>query len=326
MPLVKRLRKRGANMTVVAYGEVEFGPTGDVSEWMRRFSRSIRRYTASAAPSNKRPHWGYMGTPLKRSFRASTSAIAGQTHVDAAVGSTKHYAGFVNDGTQDHSAVLLPPWKGGGFPLLWEASWPPGKASRTPMRVRGQKAQGFLQEGLHRAFVAEGMPSVVVPFTPGEMATFPDRLADEVTKGLDEAWQTGFAAQLALWRAERDAAWSEHAKVYAPRTALRASRARFGRRASSDDRRKAQSAARSRKYRQSAKYRNLQDKRREEAKKIKKPKRGYESVRDKNAAALDKFIQAYPNIIVKKRNDRGVFISNGRQDTFVPWSSLYKYL
>lgn len=220
MPLVRRIQSRGATMTVVANGEVLFMPGGDLPNWKRRFSNNVRRFAAEAAPSNKRPRWGHYGEPLKKTFTSSTDIDTAAMKIHTAIGSTAPYSAFVDQGTNDFYAKILPPWQRQS-PSLYEHTWKvPVRAGTDEqgrsiiefeelgrIRVRGQRARQFMADGIKRAFAAQRMDQQFVPID-GEISAardfFPTRLANFVGATPRDS---AFLASLAEWRAWRDAAW-----------------------------------------------------------------------------------------------------------------------
>jgi len=214
--------KRGANVSVLAYGQALFAPGTEVSRWKNRFSQRILAGTIAAAPTNQRPRWAHYGKPLKTTFTANTRTriTHGGGFFYVAVGSTSPHAYYVDQGTgiyagsSAYPAKILPPWQHGGA-SLYEHTWKPGgPQGRTvpPVMIRGQKPQGFFDKGLRRGFESMRLRSFQVP---GEgvsglasgMATFPEGLANFVGNTPADA---GFIAQLEEWRAWRDRAFAKH--------------------------------------------------------------------------------------------------------------------
>lgn len=224
--LVRRIRKRGANIVVEAHGEVLFAPTGDIGVWQRRFSNKVAQFAAAEAPTNKRPRWGHYGAPLKSTFTASTSYQPGRMRIYTAIGSRSPHSYYVDQGTGVYAgkgpylAKILPPWERQS-PSLYEHTW------KVPERdvdnegrgfvryeevgkiaIRGQRGQGFMGKGLSRGFKFMRMRSYQVPgeglVTPASKA-FPTGLAD--FKG-NTGMSLGFIASLREWRAWRDEAWN----------------------------------------------------------------------------------------------------------------------
>ncbi len=222
MPLVKVLRKRGANIVVTANAEILFTRTGDVGRWANRFSQKIRAFAAEEAPTNKRPRWSHYGKPLKSTMRASINYDPARMRVDAAVGSVSPHAYYVDQGTGvyagrgPYAAKILPPWTRGG-PSLYESTWRPGTETSSrgvrlkdpigPVMIKGQKGQGFLDAGVRRGFTAMRLIESATG-TPGmteALSSFPTGL--EGFAGNTEA-DGAFVAQLQQWREWRDAAWN----------------------------------------------------------------------------------------------------------------------
>jgi hypothetical protein len=213
MVLVRRIRKRGANIVVEANGEVLFAPTGPVGDFTRRFSHRVRTFAAAEAPSNKRPRWAHYGKPLKTTFTASTTYQPGRMKVYSAVGSTSPHAYYVDQGTGiyagngPYEAKILPPWEHGSA-SLYEHTWRPGGPGTrrvAPVIIRGQKGQFFFDAGLKRGFQSMRMRSFQVPGSgqvTQALASFPDGLANFI--GNTPA-NGAFIASLEEWREWRDA-------------------------------------------------------------------------------------------------------------------------
>ena len=218
MSEVRRLRKRGATIEVVAYGEVLFTGVGPVPGWLNRFSQRVKAFAAAEAPSNKRPRWSHYGKPLKSTMRANTRPRRGinKFHLHAAVGSTAPHAYYVDQGTGiyggsgPYKAEILPPWERFS-PSLYDASWvPPGMDHRVrPVMIRGQEGQHFFDEALKRGFESMHTHSVNVPgegvgAMSGVLRSEPSGLANFLGNTPSNA---GFVRSLEEWRAWRDAAW-----------------------------------------------------------------------------------------------------------------------
>lgn len=219
MPTSKVLRKRGATVTVAAYGEVLFTEGQDIPRWTKRFSRKITDSVAAAAPSHNygkrplRPH--DRGVRLKESFTSTTQADPARMRVDAAVGSRAPYSAFVDQGTgiynpeggSPYEAKVLPPWRQGEG-SLYESTWTPGKEPVAPVMIRGQEGQRFMEKGLNRAFLFMMHRAAQVASEPrvGQaMAFFPENLALRGTGNTPV--DAAFKANLAEWRSWRDAAF-----------------------------------------------------------------------------------------------------------------------
>lgn len=219
--IVRRLRSKGATATVTAYGEVLFMPGGQMHGWLRRFGNRAARYSGDAAPSNKRPRWAHYGKPLKETMFSSNARtrIMGpdRMRVYAAVGSNAPHAYYVDQGTKDFNAKILPPWQRNS-PSLYEHTFQVPTTVRGSggwneweevgkIRVRGQKGQQFMARGVDRAFLYMTRRAAQVRTDP------------RIGKVMD-AWPAGlegfkgntpdtpaFRAQLEEWRAWRDEAW-----------------------------------------------------------------------------------------------------------------------
>lgn len=218
MPVVRRIKGRGVTGWVEVHGETLFAPTGDVALWTRGFSRRATRFTAEAAPTNKRPRWSHYGLPLKRTFTSSTKAFPATLKVHSAVGSTAPHAYYVDQGTGIHGgngpyeAKILPPWARQS-PSLYEATFrvPENNGDNTlswvpigTVTVKGQKGQQFFDKGMARAFGASRMITIQAPGTPPGMQGFPEMLANFAGNTPPDA---AFRAQLEEWREWRDRAW-----------------------------------------------------------------------------------------------------------------------
>lgn len=226
MPLVRRIRDRGANIVVEAHGEVLFTPTGDVGRWTNRFSHRIRTFSEAYAPTNKRPRWAHYGKPLKSTFTSSTTYQPGRMRVYGAVGSSAPHAYYVDQGTGVYNGggvyqgKILPPWAHGDGSLYEHTAAYPEVVSGTSGRssvvwrklgttpIKGQKGQQFFDAGLRRAFQSMRMRSFQVPDDPkitNVIDSMPTGMAN--FRGNTVADQA-FVAQLNEWRAWREAAWT----------------------------------------------------------------------------------------------------------------------
>lgn len=222
MVLVRRVRRRGANIVVEANAEVLFAPIGQIGRWTRRFTERVKVASAAAAPVNKRPRWAHYGKPLKATMRGSTTYQPGRMKVYSAVGSTAPHAYYVDQGTGiyagngPYKAEVLPPWHRGS-PSLYEATWrPAGPGGRRvkAVYIKGQKGQFFFDEGLKRGFQSMRMRSYQVPGEGGLgqiLNSVPTGIADFLGNTPPDA---GFRASLAEWRAWRDAAWRGEAGAF----------------------------------------------------------------------------------------------------------------
>jgi hypothetical protein len=208
MPIVRVLRSRGARTVIVANGETLFGPGGPIPSWNRRFSNTVQRFTQKAAPSQHsgpRDRWSHQGKTLKQSFRSNTQIDVLGMKVHFAVGSTKGYALYVDQGTDPFQAKILPPWRRGQA-SLYEHTWRPGPGQPPvgTISVRGQDAQNFFASGLRNGFRAMRIASVVLPGErPEGLRGFPGQLANFAL----DVDQTLFRANLEQWREWRDAAF-----------------------------------------------------------------------------------------------------------------------
>lgn len=213
------VRKKNVTYAVTANANVMFMPGGQVYGWNRRLVNQIKKHTASFAPSNERPRWGHYGKPLKQTIESTKPDYRQVRHgarLYAAVGSTAHYAQFVDQGTGVYAggspwgAKILPPWQARGF-TLWEHTWrPPGETEALGKKmIQGQRPQRFMEKGLDRAFRYMVNRGAQVPTDPVKMsralAAWPKNLENFVGSTPNNG---AFKASLEQWRAERDAAFS----------------------------------------------------------------------------------------------------------------------
>lgn len=228
MPLVKKIRTRGGvNMVVMANAELLFTPSGELSRWKNSLSQRVRHAVADAAPRNKRHRWSHYGPPLKKTIKASSDIkiSAGGGRIFVAVGSSAPYALFVDQGTRDFLAKILPPWAPMS-PSLYEHTWKvpvndgideeTGKATIAfeevgRIRVRGQAAQHFFSRGLTTGMTEMGLHGGIGAQNPIGIIErpFPEHLADFVTTGYDGS-NALFMKNLDEWRKWRDLAWGEN--------------------------------------------------------------------------------------------------------------------
>lgn len=215
MVLVRRLRKRNANITVEANAEVLFAPQGDIGVWQRRLSGYVRDAAASYAPTNKRPRWDHYGAPLKETFTASTTYQPGRMRVYSAVGSSAPHAYYVDQGTGIYAgngpylAKVIPPYHRGS-PSLYESTWHPGGPGQRrvkPVFIKGQKGQGFFAKGLERGFERMRMRSFQLP-SEGSITSVLNSVPTGLLNFLGNTESNGaFKASLVEWRSWRDVAF-----------------------------------------------------------------------------------------------------------------------
>lgn len=323
-PVVRVVKGRNATVALAVDARLLFHPGGQIANWHRRFSNIATFETAQAAPVNKRPRWGYQGEPLKKSFTSSTLADMSQMRVHSIVGSRAPHSLYVDQGTNPFQAKILPPWAERGY-KFFEHTWiPPGSSRPVGTKlVRGQRAQKFFEKGLTRAFHRMGMLGPEVPETP-KMARALSRQPAVLTNVLVHRSQgEEFEAQLRVWRSERDAMIRERSLPY--QKLERKVRSGFPRRRLTAEERRAQSAARSRRYR--ARKRELTKYTRE---KKQRQLRGYESLKAKKDAAVREFLSRPGNKgykIVDRTPGGLVVIPPGSKTKFhIPWSRLYQML
>jgi hypothetical protein len=220
MAVVRRIRNRGATVTVEANAEVLFMPGGSVHSWTNRFTGRIRSATIAEAPRNKRPRWSHYGKALHTTIVSARPRFwsngGDRQRVYGAVGSTAPHAWYVDQGTgiyngsMPYKAKILPPWQRGEGSLYehtWRPTGPEGKRVK-PVYIKGQKGQGFFDKGLRRAFQSMRMRSYQIASDPkigAVLNSMPTGL--ENFKGNTPA-NAAFIAQLEEWREWRDEAWS----------------------------------------------------------------------------------------------------------------------
>lgn len=220
--IVRKIRSRGASITVESHAEVLFMPSGDVYDWANMFTGRIRSKTIAAAPDNKRPRWAHYGLPLKDTIVSARPRFWGngrdKQRVYAAVGATAPYAAYVDQGTGvyggngPYEAKILPPWQQGSA-SLYERTWRPGGPSGprvAPVMIKGQRGQQFFAKGLAAAFASMRMRSFQLPGDGGPKITEAlSAVPTSVSGFMGNSAQSGpaFIGQLQQWRAWRDEAW-----------------------------------------------------------------------------------------------------------------------
>lgn len=332
MPVVRRIKNRGATITVEAHAEVLFMPGGDVYNWTNRFTGRIRSKTIQAAPTNKRPRWNHYGKPLKQTIVSARPRFWGngrdKQRVYAAVGSTAPHSYFVDQGTGvfggngPYEAKILPPWQRGGA-SLYERTWrPTGPGGRrvAPVMIKGQKGQFFFDRGLAAAFRSMRMRSVQLPGEGGPkiteaLASVPSGLENFTGSGNTSA-NPAFVGQLNEWRKWRDQAWSEGKGL--------------GRGGGVGSRAHEQAVSASRSKPSGSRSSSKPSKPRA-PKKPTKPKPntdGYQTLRDKQNAATTAFVKQNPNVQIVARIPAGLVVvapATGKQ-VIIPWSRIYNLL
>lgn len=315
MPVVRRIRNRGATITVESNAEVLFMPGGDVHNWTNRFTGRIRAATIQEAPTNKRPRWGHYGKPLKSTIVSARPRFwsngGDKQRVYAAVGSTAPHAYYVDQGTGvyagngPYKAKVLPPWERGD-PSLYEASWRPtgpgGKQVKSVF-IKGQKPQGFFETGLKRAFQSMRMRSYQIPGDP----KITDAM-NAVPTGLENFLgntpvSSGFIASLEEWRTWRDAAWNNRDALGRGKT-------------------------RPTKTAKPKKPKAVKPPKPVKPTKPPKPVKptGYATLREKQDAAVAAFRKQNPNIRIIARVNSGLVVKTAKGDYVIPWSRLYNLL
>jgi hypothetical protein len=329
MPVVKRIKRRGATITVEAYAEVLFMPAGDVYNWTNRFTGRIRSKTIQAAPSNKRPRWSHYGKPLRQTIVSARPRFWGngrdKQRVYSAVGSTAPHAYFVDQGTGvfagngPYEAKILPPWQHGGA-SLYERTWRPGGPGTrrvAPVMIKGQKGQFFFDRGLRAAFQSMRMRSAQLPGDGGPkiteaLASMPSGLENFMGSGNTSA-NPAFVGQLNEWRKWRDEAWNSGEGLG------------HGGGVGSRAHERAVAASRGKPRKPKSTKAPVKPKR---PPKPKPDKGGYETLRDKQTAAVTAFTRQNPNVEVVGRITAGLVVvapATG-QRVVIPWSRLYNLL
>jgi hypothetical protein len=220
MPVVRRIRRRGATITVESHAEVLFMPGGSINGWAAKFTGQLRARTIKNAPTNVRPRWGHYGKPLKQTIVSARPRFWGngkdRQRVYAAVGSTAPYAYYVDQGTGiyggsgPYPAKVLPPWSHGDA-SLYESTWRPGGPGTRrvePVMIKGQRPQFFFDKSLRETMHHMRLSAFQVPTSP----KITDAM-NSVATGLENFLgntpaDSGFRASLEEWRAWRDEAFS----------------------------------------------------------------------------------------------------------------------
>lgn len=311
--LVRKIRSRGANIVVEAHGEVLFAPGADISRWKNRFSNRITAFTAQGAPTNKRPRWAHYGKPLKTTFTASTRTriTKGGGFVYIAVGSTAPHAYYVDQGTGvyngsgPYEAKVLPPW----LPIfdLYENTWrPAGPGGRKvkPVMIKGQRGQFFFDKGLKRGFQSMRLRSYQVPgegvsSMAGALASFPTGMENFLGNTVSDAT---FKAQLQEWRRWRDERWQSDKS--------------FGPKAEAKPKRKPPS-----RMPKATKPKPVKP-----TKPTRPPKstKAEETLGQKRARAIEKFIDQNPNIQVLREIPAGLVVRTFKGPYVIPWSRILR--
>lgn len=219
MGVVKRIRKRGATITVESHAEILFMPGGSINSWMAKFTGQLRSRTIKNAPTNKRPRWGHYGKPLKATIVSARPRFWGngrdKQRVYTAVGSTAPHAYYVDQGTGvyggrgPYEAKVLPPYQWGSA-SLYEHTWRPGGIGTrkvAPVMIQGQEPKFFFDESLRETMHHMRLSAFQVPTSP----KITDALGSKAT-GLEgflgnTLGDEGFIASLREWRRWRDDAW-----------------------------------------------------------------------------------------------------------------------
>lgn len=220
MPVVKRIRNRGATITVEANAEVLFMPRGDVHNWTNRFTGRIRSATIGVAPRNSRPRWAHYGKALHQTIISARPRFWGngrdKQRVYGAVGSTARYSSYVDQGTGTFAgrgmwkAKVLPPYmRGEGS--LYEATWRPGGPGGKqvkPVYIKGQRAQNFFDKGLRLAFQSMRLRSAQVAGETkiGNVLNSMPTMMENFLGGNTPA-DAAFRASLDEWRTWREEAY-----------------------------------------------------------------------------------------------------------------------
>lgn len=317
MPVVRKIRNRGATITVESNAEVLFMPGGQVNNWANRFTGRIRSNTIAVAPTNKRPRWGHYGKPLKDTIVSARPRFwsngGDRQRVYAAVGSTAPHAYYVDQGTGIYAgrgayeAKVIPPWQ----PVfdLYEHTWSPrGPGGRTvaPVMIRGQKGQQFFERGLALAFRSMRLRSYQVPGGPKI-----GPVMNAVPTGLDNfkgntPADSAFKASLDQWRAQRDERWRRDGSL-GPRAG--AAKPKPKPRGSTP-----------------SKPKKAQLPKAAKPKKTKPTKAAPATLRDKQDKAVTQFRKQNPNIRILGRVPSGLVVKTPQGRFVIPWSRLYNLL
>lgn len=318
MVLVRRIRKRGANIVVEAHGEVLFSAVGPVGRWTNMFSNRVTAFTAEEAPENKRPRWAHYGKPLKSTITSSTTYQPVRMKVYSAVGSTAPHAYYVDQGTGiyagngPYEAKILPPWQRGSA-SLYERTWRPspvegrpGPRRVKPVMVKGQRGQFFFDEGLRRGFQSMRMRSFQVPTD----AKITDALRSMPTGMTNFLGNTppdkAFRAQLEEWRQWRDDAWfndeglARMGGIRQPRQAKYVSQAKSTRATTPKSTKKPQKQT--------------------------KPKKGAATLADKKDRAVAQFRKQNPGIKILERTGYGIRVQTRSGDYLIRWDQLFNLI
>ena len=316
MAIVRRIRNRGATITVESHAEILLMPGGQVHNWANRFTGRIRSATIAAAPTNKRPRWGHYGKPLKSTIVSARPRFwsngGDRQRVYGAVGSTSPYAYYVDQGTGiyngkgPYAAKVLPPWS----PVfdLYENTWRPngpGGRKVAPVMIKGQKGQRFFEKGLAAAFQSMRMRAYQVPGDPRIGAVL-----NSVPTGLDNFKgntpnDAAFQTSLDQWRAARDERWSRDGSLGPKRGGTKAKP-----RGSTPKAPKPPKAPKTTK-----------------PKRAPKPKKAaQETLRDKQNRAVAQFIKQNPNIKILGRVTSGLVVKTPQGRFVIPWSRIYNLL
>lgn len=274
MGVVRTIHKRNVTTTVESHAEILFMPGGSVHNWANRFTGRIRAATIAAAPSNKRPRWGHYGKPLKGTIISARPRFWGnggdKQRVYAAVGSSAPHALFVDQGTGvyggggAYQGKILPPWSYGS-PSLYEHTWRPPGSNRPvgTITIKGQKGQFFFEKGLAAAFRSMRMRAFQVPGEGGpSMAAAVSAAPASVTNFIGATASDGaFISSLTEWRSWRDKAFNagmELGDTRRKRSLVAGRRGKYHpdrhrRSEAAKRRRAAESAARSKRWREAKK-------------------------------------------------------------------------
>lgn len=312
MAVVRKIRNRGATITVEANAEILFMPGGQVHNWANRFTGRIRAATIGVAPINKRPRWGHYGKPLKSTIVSARPRFwsngGDRQRVYGAVGSTAPHAYYVDQGTGvfagrgPYAAKIIPPWA----PVfdLYEHTWSPkGPGGRTvaPVMIKGQKGQKFFERGLNAAFQSMRMRAYQVPGDPRIGSVL-----NAVPTGLDNFKgntpnDSAFQASLEEWRAARDERWSRDGSL--------------GPKKGAPKKRPRGSIPKAAKPPKTTK-----------PKKPKPTKPQQETLRDKQNRAVTAFVKQNPNIKILGRVTSGLVVKTPQGRFVIPWARIYNLL
>ena len=224
------IKKKNAVIAVTANADVLFMPGGQVYGWTRRLANQDQKSTELFAPRHNRglrPLRPHPVKPLHKTFSTTPARFirwARGPRVYVAVGSSSHYAKFVDQGTGVYNggspwaARILPPFAQ-GEPSLYEASWVPIGSTGgqvDPVMVKGQRGQHFFDAGLRSGLAIMRVPSYQRPGDPEAteaLRTWPTELEGYFGAVPVAAGGTALEARLVQWRRWRDVRYGSHEEL-----------------------------------------------------------------------------------------------------------------